>query len=110
MTNDERNPKLECRRAFICLFASFVRELLHTTTSTKNKWRSTAALYYQTRPVSSLGFRHSFGFCHSSFGFGIASSSTHPGRPPGPVGEAVHGFSLAHSGGFLSRNSVSPAF
>src|SRR6266571_335805 len=40
MTNDERNPKLECRKL------SVVRS-----------------------PVSSFEFQHSFGFRHSSFGF-----------------------------------------
>src|SRR6059036_3578608 len=40
MTNDERNPKPECRKL------SVVRS-----------------------PVSSFAFRHSFGFRHSSFGF-----------------------------------------
>src|SRR6266540_3095156 len=40
MTNDERNPKPECERAFCCAMAR-----------------------------SSFGFRYSFGFRHSSFGF-----------------------------------------
>src|SRR6266571_6888524 len=40
MTNDERNPKAECRRALWCAMA---------------RW--------------SFGFRYSFGFRHSSFGF-----------------------------------------
>src|ERR1041385_6082235 len=40
MTNDERNPKRECRRALLCGMAR-----------------------------SSFGFRYSFGFRRSSFGF-----------------------------------------
>src|SRR6266536_633507 len=40
MTNDERNPKPECRRALWCAIAR-----------------------------SSFGFRYSFGFRHSIFGF-----------------------------------------
>src|SRR5215510_5245824 len=40
MTNDERNPKPECRRALWCAMAH-----------------------------SSFGFRYAFGFRHSSFGF-----------------------------------------
>src|SRR5437667_814344 len=44
MTNDERNPKPECRRTLSCAVAGFVIR-------------------------ASDFFRHSFGFRHSSFGF-----------------------------------------